>query len=149
MSELIRTWVGYAACLGLAAGLIGCGSGGVSKGTVKGKVVANGQPVTGGSITFVSTDPASGATPASGEVKSDGTFEMMTTKPGDGAPIGKHTVSFSPPFVEQPEWDGYGTQPPQKEVPYVGLVPKETTVEVKSGANEITIELVPPGSAGQ
>ncbi len=147
---MIAPWYRLLGCLlllGAIAGLLGCGSGGASRAKVKGKVVANGQPVTGGSISFAPAQGIADATPASGEIKSDGTFEMMTVKPGDGAAVGQHTVSYSPPFVEQPEWDGYGTPPPQKPIPFAGFVPKETSVEVKSGTNEITIELVAPGGS--
>ena len=134
-----------AACLLLAAAVLGCGVGGASKGKVKGKVVANGQPVTAGSITFMPAEPKDGDLPASGTVQSDGTFVITTDKAGDGAALGKHQVSFTPPQVEAPEWDGYGTQPPTPPTPFAGMVVKEAQVEVKSGENDLTIELVPGG----
>jgi hypothetical protein len=125
----------------------GCDAGTKNKASVKGKVLADGQPVTGGSVTFMPVDSSMEATPASGEVKPDGTFVLTTDKAGDGAAVGKHNVSYSPPVVEQPEWDGYGTKPPQKAIPYEGYAVKETQVEVKSGSNDLTIELVKGGGS--
>ncbi len=133
-------------CLTFVAG---CGGGG-ARGKVKGKVVAGGQPVTGGQLQFapVAEGAGEGATNAIGTVKPDGTFELMTDKPGDGAAIGKHKVLYTAPPDEQAEWDGYGTAPPVKASPFKGLAPKEAEVEVKSGSNDLTIELVPAGAAG-
>jgi hypothetical protein len=126
--------------------LAGCGSSGASTAPVKGKVTANGQPVTGGEITLTPAGELK-ATIAGGTVGSDGTFVMTTEKEGDGAAIGKHTVSYSPPAMEQPEWDGYGKAPETKVSPYANLVPKETEFEVKAGQNELNIELVPGRAA--
>lgn len=120
----------------------GCGGGGNTS-SVTGKVVANGQPVTAGSITFMPVD-GKDAQPAGGAIQSDGTFKMMTDNK-EGASIGKHQVSYVPPQLEAPEWDGYGQQPPTPTSPFQGMVPKETQVEVKSGTNDLTIELVPGG----
>ena len=53
--EVCRGWQLPAVALGLALAL-GCGA--RDKGEVVGKVVFNGQPVTGGSITFVPRTPA-------------------------------------------------------------------------------------------
>lgn len=122
--------------------LVGCGGSGSAKGKVKGKVTANGQPVTGGSVVL---SPMTGlvATPASGNVNPDGTFELTTEKPGDGAAIGKHTVVYSAPGDEQAEWDGYGTPPPVKVSPYKNMASQVTEFEVKAGQNELNIELAP------
>jgi hypothetical protein len=128
----------------MAAAVLGCGAGGGAKSKVTGKVVSNGQPVTEGSITFMPVDAKDGAMPSGGEVKSDGTFTMMTDKT-EGAAVGKHNVSYTPKQVEAPEWDGYGTPPAVPKSAFEGLVPKETQVEVKSGTNDLTIELVPGG----
>jgi hypothetical protein len=116
---------------------------------VNGKIVANGQPVTAGQLTFNPVAGMEGATAAVGTVNADGTFELQTIKPGDGAAIGKHTVSYTAPAPEGPEWDGYGTPPPMNHSPFEGMIPKENEVEVKAGNNDITIELVPftPGGS--
>jgi hypothetical protein len=142
-SKSLRRALSAMACLLLAAAVVGCGAGGGSKGQVKGKLVANGQPVTSGSVTFMPVDASEGAQPASGAVQSDGTFVVTTDKEGDGAAIGKHQVSFTPQQVTPPEWDGYGAQPPTPPTAFAGLMPKESQVEIKSGENELTIELVP------
>ncbi len=140
-SVLAHRVIGFTGAVLLAAA-VGCGAGG-GKASVSGKVLAGGQPVTSGSITFMPINSEGGASPASGEIKPDGTFVMGTEKPADGVAVGKHSVSFSAPSVEQPEWDGYGTPPAAKEVPYANLVPKQTELEVQAGANDITVELVP------
>jgi hypothetical protein len=122
---------------------IGCGGG--NKAKVTGKVVANGQPVTGGTVMFspIAGSAEEGA-PALGEVKSDGSFALGTENPGDGTVPGKHRVTYSPPAQTAPEWDGYGTPPPAPPPsPYAGMEPKEKEVEVKAGSNDITIDLVP------
>ncbi len=143
MYRLGGPWVAVLALVPIF--LTGCGPTGGAKGKVKGKVVANGQPVTGGSLTF---SPAVAALPAGGDVQPDGTFVIRTVGLDDGAAIGKHTVTYTPPGDEQAEWDGYGTPPPVKVSPYKGLVPATPEVEVKAGQNEINIELVPGKTPG-
>jgi hypothetical protein len=131
-------------CVGLA--LSGCG-GGASIGKVNGKVVANGQPVTDGSLTFAPMDSSSEhpAAPAAGRIKPDGTFTLSTNKEGDGATIGKHRVTYAWPARKGREnWDETGTPPPETISPFEGLVVKQPAeAEVKAGVNDITIELVP------
>jgi hypothetical protein len=121
----------------------GCGqSGGAGLAPVRGKVVANGQPVTGGSLLFA---PADGniAQPATGAVNPDGTFVLGTTDTDDGAAVGRHLVTYNaPPRTGQEDWDGYGTPPPEVVSPFEGFLPKPAEVEVKSGQNDLTIELV-------
>lgn len=123
--------------------LTGCGGGGgklpVAK--VVGKVVSDGKPVTGGSITFAPVgngkDPA--GKPASGAVQTDGTFKLFTYRDNDGAVIGKHKVTYSAPAGEAKEGpDGHSVQTPS---PYAGLAVQNPDVEIKSSGNEITIEL--------
>ncbi len=139
-----------ALCLAVLA-LAGCGASGANKGRVTGKVTANGQPVTGGQLTFSPAAGVEGAAPALGPIESDGTFVLSTDRAGDGAAIGKHTVSYVPPNPEGSEkdgWDGSGPEPPpSKPSPFAGLVVKDSEVEVKSGSNELTIELVPAGGS--
>jgi hypothetical protein len=126
----------------IAAGIAGCGYSSGDKGSVRGKVVANGQPVTAGQVMFAPASGTEGA-PAIGSVESDGTFTLTTDKSGDGAAVGKHTVTYTaPPPEGAADWDGYGTPPPMTKSPFDGMVPKETEVEVKAGSNDITIELV-------
>jgi hypothetical protein len=142
MDTLMRRLVLASLAMSLAISVTGCGTSGPALGKVKGKVTANGQPVTAGAIIL---HPATGlaATQASGGVGADGTFEITTEKPGDGAAIGKHNVSYSAPGDERAEWDGYGTPPPVKVSPYKNLASSIKEFEVKSGQNELNIELVP------
>jgi hypothetical protein len=134
---MIRAQRELLALMLLFAGLAGCGPSGAATAPVKGKVLADGQPVTGGTLIL---SPADGlaAAPADGDVQPDGTFAIA----GDGAAIGKHTVTYSAPPDEQADWDGYGKEPPVKASPFKGLVAKEPEVEIKAGDNDITIELV-------
>jgi hypothetical protein len=69
---------------------------------------------------------------------------MGTESESDGAAVGRHRVLYSAPIPEwdAPDWDGKGVAPKPPETPYAGLHPKEAEVEVKSGSNEINIELV-------
>ena len=137
-----KSCLAIAAIAAILALTTGCGSGGTSKGPVKGKVTFNGQPVTGGSISLTPAGELK-ATIAGGEVGADGTFVITTEKQGDGAAIGKHTVGYAAPPMEQPEWDGYGKAPEAKVSPYAGLTPTVTEFEVKAGQNELNIELAP------
>jgi hypothetical protein len=121
--------------------LAGCGASGGNKSKVTGKVVTEGQPVTGGGLVFAPTTAE--ALPARGTIQPDGTFVLSTEKEGDGAVVGRHFVTYNPPPRSgQQDWDGYGTPPPQTISPFEGLVPQTTEVEVKAGENDLTIELV-------
>jgi hypothetical protein len=135
-------------CLvGLITALAGCS--GATLGKVNGKVVANGQPVTGGTLTFAPLDASSDnpASPASGQVQADGTFVLTTLKDGDGAAVGKHKVSYIWPARKGREnWDetapNPGPPPPETISPFEGLKVKEPAeVEIKAGSNDITVEL--------
>jgi hypothetical protein len=126
--------------LALAAALLlaGCGSSGKSQ--VSGTVISAGQPVTGGSVSFV-PEAKPGATAvgrvATGGVRSDGTFSLSTDTNEDGALIGRHEVVYTPPSA------GGESADPAAKSPYQGLVPRERQVEVKAGDNKFAIELVP------
>lgn len=127
-------------CLVLGT-VVGCGSG-ASVAKVTGKVAYNGQPVTGGTLMFLPV-PADGAVeagePGVAAVDADGTYTVSTHGTQDGAVIGRHRVVYSPP--------GPPPKPPGdtsvEKMPFDNLVPKTSEVEVKPGANEIEIELVP------
>jgi hypothetical protein len=142
-------------CVGLlAVTLSGCGTGGeFGVAPVSGKVTHQGQPVTGGSLVFAPVPSSDGSAkvgkPAAGEVQSDGSYKLSTYAASDGAVVGKHRVRYSPPQMPLPP--GKTLQPGEglPPSPFDGLVPKETQVDVKKGNNEIAIELVAPGGAGQ
>jgi hypothetical protein len=124
----------------------GCGSG-VPMGQVTGKVTYNSQPVRDGSLTFspvMSVANKDDARRPGIATIENGSFSASTIKPGDGLGVGKYMISFSarPPAWEAPEYDGVGAPPEPPRSEYSGLVPKETEIEVKSGANDLTIELV-------
>jgi hypothetical protein len=113
-------------------------------------VTYQGQPVTGGSVTFSPIAGQEGSAvgkAAAGNVQSDGTFTLGTYSQTDGAVVGRHRVSYAAPLPELPagkELQPGESMPPS---PYDGLVPREAEVEVKSGSNDIQIELVPAPAA--
>ncbi|NLF68617.1 MAG: hypothetical protein GX575_06110 [Candidatus Anammoximicrobium sp.] len=148
--KLTKT-IGKTASLGLAllaTTWMGCGSDLVTA-PVSGTVRADGQPVNGGVVTFAPVGgDASAGKPAGGAVQADGTFVLSTESKGDGAILGRHRVIYSPPTVETPpvQEGKHAESPPPS--PYAGLIPKEAEVEVKSGSNQIDIDLVPDPAAG-
>lgn len=80
-----RILSGVLGLLVLATSLSGCGP---SVGSVKGRVLLpNGEPLTGGQITFVSKDGK--GKPASGIIKPDGTYEVS------GAPVGPCNIGVN------------------------------------------------------
>lgn len=130
--------------LAAATIMIGCGGAtGDRKATapVSGKVTFNGAAVSGGSITLAPIGDVKGPAgkPASGNVQADGTFKLSTYDKNDGAVIGKHRVTYGPPPGETKEGpDGHAAQIPN---PLEGMVAKTAEVEIKSGNNELTIEI--------
>lgn len=114
--------------------VVGCGEAG--RATVTGKVTANGQPVTGGSLSFA---PVGGnSRPAATTIGSDGTFDLSDS---EGAPVGKNVLHYSPPPRSFP--DGFspkpGDMPPAS--PYDGMKPIAAEVEILAGANTVDVEL--------
>ncbi len=150
MEIKFRRAIGGAVAFGLtllAATWTGCGSGSPTA-PVSGTVRVEGQPVSGGVVTFapIGTEGTAGK-PAVGAVQSDGTFVLGTDAKEDGAMLGRHRVIYSPPAVESPpvQEGKHAEAPPPS--PYAGLIPKEAEVEVKPGSNEIRIDLVPDPAA--
>ena len=132
----------YACLLAIGATVAGCGDSGPAKAPVKGKVLASGQPVTGGQLTFSPGSDVQGAVPIVGQIQADGTFTLSTNRQGDGIAIGSHQVSYSAPDAEVTETTD-GSDPIVKLSPYVGLIVQQAAVDVKAGQNDLTIELVP------
>jgi len=131
------------AAVGLLA-LSGCGS---KSNSIKGKVTFNGQPVTGGSLTFLpQADGASGGSevgkPAAANVGADGSYSVVPGSDGGGAITGKNRITYSAPVAEPPPGVEYkpGQGPPPS--PFAGLRPKQEMVDVKAGENKLDVELV-------
>jgi hypothetical protein len=76
--------------------LAGCGGSGLYSGKlypVTGRVLlANGQPLNGGSVRFI---PKQNGLPATGKIGGDGTF-FLTTKTREGAAPGEYKVRIEP-----------------------------------------------------
>lgn len=126
-------------------GFSGCGENS-DRAPVVGTVTFEGQPVTGGTLTFVpmvAGQHDKSGKPATGTIQMDGHFVLGTDTEDDGAIIANHTVAYSPPVTtwEAPEWDGRGKPPVPPASPYDGLVVKTVAVQVHEGENTIDIEL--------
>ena len=133
MSLLKRAVGGFVLTLTLFT-VAGCGSSEKPAGTVSGKVVHNGKPVTGGDVNFSSKSgsAASGALGDGGTFKIDGSLE-----------VGEYVVYLSPPPIG-PVPPGQKPQTPKKiDVPKKFQSPSTSTatITLKSGANDVTIEL--------
>ena len=116
--------IGFVLCLVLTAS--GCQRGdgrdlsSYSFHPVKGRVLAKGQPLTKGTITFFPLGDPNFA--ASGEIQPDGTFEltsMMLGRIERGVPEGKYRVTVEPPLDS----------------------PSENFFTVKPGENDFTVSV--------
>ncbi|MFO0908870.1 MAG: carboxypeptidase-like regulatory domain-containing protein [Isosphaeraceae bacterium] len=119
---------------------LACGGGGPEMGSVSGKVTYKSQPLTKGTITFVSQK---GGRNATGQIGSDGTYTLQTENPGDGAEVGDYKVTIS--AKEEQILDYI----PPKPVPPKYLAPEKfekpdtsgLTAAVKSGRNTFDFNL--------
>lgn len=136
----------WMACVGLLPVWVGCGDAPQQKlAPAKGKVVFNGQPVEGGSVSFrplAEVAPGVAARPAAAEVQQDGTFVLTTFQKDDGATVGKCQVTYLPRLQAAKDYDD---KPPMPA--WAGALPKDKEIEVQAGQNDFTIELVKPGQA--
>lgn len=118
----------------LAISLLGCGGSGNPVAPVQGVVTLDGKPVTDMVVTFTpvkrktasvgdENEPGKSAT---GNTDSEGKFTLSTYERNDGALVGEHMVSV---FGSGPD-----PTPP-------GNLPKDYTLEVKSGSNDFEIKL--------
>lgn len=127
----------------------GCSSGEDKRPTapVSGKMSFQGNPVTGGSLTFspimMTGNKETPGSAAFGNIEPDGSFTLTTYKKGDGAIVGKHRVTFGPPGAPPIDEKEHSENSKPVISPYYGLMPKVAEVEVKSGDNKIDIELIP------
>ena len=71
--------------------IVGCGDGRPERVPVSGKVTIDGQPLTTGSVMFISET----SRPAVGEIQQDGTFSLFTYEANDGCIPGSYRVSIS------------------------------------------------------
>lgn len=147
MFEFDRRWWLLAAVL-----VVGCAdSNAHPTARVTGKVTFDGQPVTGGAVTFSpkSTGAAEPGKVAIGNVEPDGSFVLSTYGENDGAVVGMHQVTYAAPAGELPpgkeEWEP-GEEPTKSK--YAELAPKTPDVEVKRGSNDLVIELTRPNNGG-
>lgn len=122
----------------------GCGGGAATE-PVSGKLTMDGQPVTGGTITFapISEGSVAAAEPTSASVNADGTFTA-------NAVAGRNRLVYYAPPVEQgepQEWDGKGKPPETIRGPFDGKQIQPDEVEIKSGDNDLKLELVSPSAS--
>jgi hypothetical protein len=140
---LART--GLALAVSMAVGLLsaGCGSSGPQMASVSGKVTYKGQPLTKGSVSFVSTDPA--RPNASGAIQSDGSYTLQTREPGDGAQLGDYKVSVTDidPEAYNTALPGEAPKLPKSAIPQKYENPETSgiTQKVVSGSNKVDITL--------
>ncbi len=97
---------------------------------VRGRVLLENNPVTGGTIRFV--NPADPNVVATSPIASDGTFSLQSrtmgaTRGSDAGPEGTYQVVISMP-------------PPAPNRPFPSITAPES-ITVKEGDNEITVEL--------
>jgi hypothetical protein len=121
----------------LAVGLCGCSG---APAAVKGKVTADGKGVTAGTIVLSPLAAEGNAFPGKpglADIRPDGTYSV-NIEPGESGLAKRFAVRFTPPPLQL-------TAATAKDavIPYAGLVPKQAEVEIKAGANEINIELIP------
>jgi hypothetical protein len=97
MSYKVRLVLMFPVCLAV---LVGCGKGGPTPSSLKGKVLYKGEPVTGGMITFYGKDM--GAYPV--QINPDGTYEKS------GLPTGELTVCVETETLNptRPSMGNYG-----------------------------------------
>jgi hypothetical protein len=114
------------------------GCGGPETHPVQGKVVfkGEGQPVTGGWLTFEPTDAKARAS-AMGDIQKDGTFRLTTYRKNDGAPPGEYRVMIQSPMPDNPD------KPPPPDFDRRYTRPETTTLKytVKPGKNDFVIEV--------
>jgi hypothetical protein len=136
---IARRWLPCQAILFLAFAAVLAGCAGPTLSSVSGTVTYKGDKVKGGTLIFSPAgEGANPGPPSSATVQEDGTFAVKTIEGSGGAVVGKCTVGYTAP-------GGEASTDPKKQgtpSPYAGLVPKETSLEVKPGANTFNIELV-------
>jgi hypothetical protein len=129
----------------LAAGLAaGCGKPGFAP--VRGQLVhPDGSPAAeldGFQVVFEGAAADGKAYAAVGPIDAQGRFELTTADPGDGAPVGTCRVLVEPKMLDSEREAPYPIDRKYRSFDTSGL-----TAEVKPGANEVTLTVVPKGAA--
>jgi hypothetical protein len=124
--------------LGVTAG---CGKG---RYPVRGKVtLEDGTPLTKGLVVFESTEEKPPIT-ARGDIQADGTYQLGTDKPGNGVPAGKYRALVSPRDYENIDGLEGPRRPPSFDPRFADFSSSGLQFEVKSGPNEIPIQVTRP-----
>lgn len=112
---------------------VGCGPAGPVVAPVKGKVTLDGVPVHGITIHFY---PQAGGRASTGESQTDGSYQLLYSIHEVGAMVGTHEVTVA--YEDDAETSGIKRLkvPAKYSEEGSGLI-----VEVKSGQNEINLEL--------
>lgn len=124
---------------GFVVAPLGCQSGQLSPGTVevtsvKGKVIFNGQPTPGATVTFHPIGGVSAKTPtAFGIVGDDGSFQLTTYLQNDGAAPGKYKVTVYWAKPVKSEEDG----PPLLPLKYADPQSSGLEADIQKGANDL------------
>jgi hypothetical protein len=118
---------GFVVCLAVLGLLApGCGRGGLETAEVTGRVTVNGQPLSSGTVAFMSPQ----GPVAKGQINSDGSFRMDPYDPsaGKGVVVGRYEVIISAPDPKAQaavKGHDYGSIP--------SLIPERYTVAATSG----------------
>jgi hypothetical protein len=142
-SHVRLPWQAIVLGLALSLAMMGCGES-APHAAVSGKVTYMGEAVKGGTLVFGPVGAGKVGQPATATIKPDGTFVLGTNSTSDGALIARHHITYSPPpqeLTKEQRTDPTYIAPLPA---YMGMVPKQAEVEVKSGRNSIEIELVVP-----
>lgn len=125
MSQLLRVVMVFA-----AAGVVGCGDAAMAP--VTGVVTMDGKPVADAIVVFqpqpADGEPYASTTRAMARTDAGGVYQLSTIDRHDGAAVGTHKVSIA-------SNEKFGKP--------VGVLPANFTVEVKSGANTIDLQIEP------
>jgi len=121
----------------------GCGGGGKGKrvtGRVDGTVTFNGQPVKGGSVSFVSKTTGDGA---GATIEPSGKFKVT-----DPVPVGQYSAMVLPVVLTPDEIADGKQPPPSNDIPeqYRSTETSGLNFEVKEGQNTFEIKMTPPQS---
>ena len=130
-----------AACCVLVAAL-GCGAegDGVKVYPVSGKVLVNGQPAEGATVTFYSTNDElreHKLPPPTATVDANGEFRLSSYEPDDGAPVGEFQVTVVWPEPVPPNAVGVFDQKDRLRGRYANPQISKLTARVDPGGGEL------------